>query len=711
MDKKRIVYLCFMSDFLEQEIKFLPGVGPKRAEILSKELKINTFRDLVYYYPYKYIDRTRFYKISEIHAQMPYIQVKGEIRSVETIGNGPKQRLSARFFDDTGSIELVWFRAIKWQKENLKLNTEYILFGKPAEFGGKISVVHPELETEDEKRLKPSGLFQGYYNTTENMKKKYLNSKAINKLELTLLEQAKGKIKETLPEYLMQRMKLMPLEDALDNIHKPEDTLSLKKARFRLKFEELFFIQLKILALKQHREQKFKGFRFEKVGYNFNTFYQDFLPFELTGAQKKVIREIRRDVNRGTQMNRLLQGDVGSGKTLVALMTMLIAMDNGFQSCLMAPTEILAQQHYRSLTKFLEGMNIRVGLLTGSTKTSERKELHEALQSGQMQIIVGTHALIEDTVIFDKLGLVVIDEQHRFGVAQRAKLWQKNDLIPPHILVMTATPIPRTLAMTVYGDLDVSVIDELPPGRKPIQTMHFYENKRKQVYKFLQQQIDKGTQIYVVYPLISESEKMDLKDLEKGFRHLSEVFPDYRLSMVHGKMKSADKDKAMQKFKEGETQIMVATTVIEVGVDVPNAAVMVIESAERFGLSQLHQLRGRVGRGAEQSYCLLMSSYKLSNESRKRLDTMVRTNDGFDIAEVDMKLRGPGDLEGTQQSGMGFDLKIANLGKDGEILQMARNVANDILDDDPLLEKEINGLLLRNLLSSKETGFDWSSIS
>lgn len=711
MDKKRIVYLCFMSDFLEQEIKFLPGVGPKRAEILSKELKINTFRDLIYYYPYKYIDRTRFYKISEIHAQMPYIQVKGEIRSVETIGNGPKQRLSARFFDDTGSIELVWFRAIKWQKENLKLNTEYILFGKPAEFGGKISVVHPELETEDEKRLKPSGLFQGYYNTTENMKKKYLNSKAINKLELTLLEQAKGKIKETLPEYLMQRMKLMPLEDALDNIHKPEDTLSLKKARFRLKFEELFFIQLKILALKQHREQKFKGFRFEKVGYNFNTFYQDFLPFELTGAQKKVIREIRRDVNRGTQMNRLLQGDVGSGKTLVALMTMLIAMDNGFQSCLMAPTEILAQQHYRSLTKFLEGMNIRVGLLTGSTKTSERKELHEALQSGQMQIIVGTHALIEDTVIFDKLGLVVIDEQHRFGVAQRAKLWQKNDLIPPHILVMTATPIPRTLAMTVYGDLDVSVIDELPPGRKPIQTMHFYENKRKQVYKFLQQQIDKGTQIYIVYPLISESEKMDLKDLQKGFRHLSEVFPDYKLSMVHGKMKSGDKDKAMQKFKEGETQIMVATTVIEVGVDVPNAAVMVIESAERFGLSQLHQLRGRVGRGAEQSYCLLMSSYKLSNESRKRLDTMVRTNDGFDIAEVDMKLRGPGDLEGTQQSGMGFDLKIANLGKDGEILQMARNVANDILDDDPLLEKEINGLLLRNLLSSKETGFDWSSIS
>jgi len=700
-----------MSDFLDQEIQFLPGVGPKRAEMLNKELKIATFRDLIYYYPYKYIDRTKFYKISEIHAQMPYIQVKGMIRSVETIGSGTKQRLSARFFDETGSIELVWFRAIKWQKENLKLNKEYILFGKPATFSGKISVVHPDLESEDEKQLKPSGLFQGYYNTTENMKKKYLNSKAINKLQLTLLEMAKGKIKESLPEYVLKRMKLMPLEKALENIHKPENTMELKKATFRLKFEELFFIQLKILALKQHREQKFKGFRFEKVGFNFNTFYEDFLPFELTGAQKKVIREIRRDVKRGTQMNRLLQGDVGSGKTLVALMTMLISMDNGFQSCLMAPTEILAQQHYRSISKFLDGMNIRVGLLTGSTKTSERKELHEALQSGQMQIIIGTHALIEDTVLFDRLGLVVIDEQHRFGVAQRAKLWQKNDLIPPHILVMTATPIPRTLAMTVYGDLDVSVIDELPPGRKPIQTMHFYENKRKQVYNFLKQQIEKGTQVYVVYPLISESEKMDLKDLEKGFRHLSEVFPEFKLSMVHGRMKAEDKDKAMQKFKNGETQIMVATTVIEVGVDVPNAAVMVIESAQRFGLSQLHQLRGRVGRGAEQSYCILMSSYKLSNESRKRLETMVRTNDGFDIAEVDMKLRGPGDLEGTQQSGMGFDLKIANLSKDGEILQMARNVANDILEDDPLLEKKINGILLRNMLSSKETGFDWSSIS
>ncbi len=700
-----------MPDFLDQEIKFLPGVGPKRAETLKKELKLLTFRDLIYYYPYKYIDRTKFYKISEIHAGMPYIQVKGVIRAIETIGSKPKERLTARFYDNTGSIELVWFRAIKWQRENLHINKEYIVFGKPSEFGGKISVVHPDLETEEEKQLQPSGLFQGYYNTTENMKKKFLNSKTINKLQLTLINLAKGKIKETLPENLIDKLKLVSLEEALTNIHKPANTIALKKATFRLKFEELFFIQLKILALKHNRNQKFKGFRFENVGYNFNTFYNDFLPFQLTGAQKNVIKEIRRDLNRSTQMNRLLQGDVGSGKTLVALMTMLIAMDNGFQSCLMAPTEILAQQHFQSINKFLNGMNINVGLLTGSTKTKERKVIHENLESGAMQIIIGTHALIEDTVIFDKLGLVVIDEQHRFGVAQRAKLWQKNDLIPPHILVMTATPIPRTLAMTVYGDLDVSVIDELPPGRKPIQTMHFYENRRNQLYNFLKQEIGKGRQVYIVYPLISESEKMDLKDLEKGFRHLSEVFPDLKLSMVHGKMKPAIKESAMQQFKNAETQIMVATTVIEVGVDVPNASVMVIESAERFGLSQLHQLRGRVGRGAEQSYCILMSSYKLSNESRKRLETMVRTNDGFEIAEVDMKLRGPGDLEGTQQSGMGFDLKIANLAKDGEILQLARNVASDVLDDDPLLQKEENQMLLRNLLSSKETSFDWSSIS
>jgi ATP-dependent DNA helicase RecG len=700
-----------MPEFLDQDIKFIPGVGPKRAELLYKELKLKSFRDLIYYFPFKYIDRTKFYSISELHADMPYIQVKGKIRSLETIGIGARERLSANFYDKTGSIELIWFRGVKWQKENLKINTEYIIFGKPSSFSGRISVIHPDMEIEADRQLKSSGLFQGYYNTTENMKKKFLNSKAINKIQLTLIQLVKGKIPESLPAYLLKRLKITSLEKSLITIHKPENTRDLKNATFRLKFEELFLIQLKILALKHNREEKFKGFRFEKVGFNFNKFYNDFLPFELTNAQKKVIKEIRKDVNRNIQMNRLLQGDVGSGKTLVALMIMFLAMDNGFQSCLMAPTEILAQQHFQSITNFLQGMNIRIELLTGSTKAKDRKVLHADLKSGKIQILIGTHALIEDTVRFKNLGLVVIDEQHRFGVAQRAKLWKKNVLIPPHVLVMTATPIPRTLAMTVYGDLDVSVIDELPPGRKPIQTMHFYENKRNQVNNFLQQQIEKGTQVYVVYPLISESEKMDLKNLEEGYRQISEAFPNAKVSMVHGRMKPNIKESAMQAFKKGQTQIMVATTVIEVGVDVPNASVMIIESAERFGLSQLHQLRGRVGRGSKQSYCILMSAYKISSESRMRLQTMVRTNDGFEIAEVDMKLRGPGDIEGTQQSGIGFDLKLANLGRDGEILQLARNVATDILKDDPFLQNEENRPLLQNLLTSKETGFSWSSIS
>jgi ATP-dependent DNA helicase RecG len=700
-----------MPDFLDQDIKFLPGVGPKRAEFLNKELNIKTFRDLIYYFPYKYIDRTKFYKISEIHAQMPYIQVKGEIRSFETVGSGNKERLTARFYDTSGSMELVWFRSIKWQKENLSLNKEYIVFGKPGEFNGRINVVHPDMETEEEKQLKPAGLFQGYYITTEKMKNKYLNSKTINKFQLALIQLAKGKIRETLPDSIIQQLKLAPLEISLFTIHKPENTIDLKNATFRLKFEELFLIQLKILALKHNRENKFKGFKFEKVGFNFNTFYKNFLPFELTGAQKKVVKEIRKDVNRNIQMNRLLQGDVGSGKTLVALMTMLLAMDNGFQSCLMAPTEILARQHFQSVTKFLQGMNVEIGLLTGSTKASERKVLHSNLETGRVQILIGTHALIEDVVVFKNLGLVVIDEQHRFGVAQRAKLWQKNDLIPPHILVMTATPIPRTLAMTVYGDLDVSVIDELPPGRKPVQTWHIFENKRKQVNNFLRQQLEKGAQVYIVYPLITESEKIDLKNLEEGYRHTKEAFPEIEVSMVHGRMKPAQKEKAMQSFKSGQTRIMVATTVIEVGVDVPNASVMVIESAERFGLSQLHQLRGRVGRGSEQSFCILISSYKTGIESRKRLETMVHTNDGFEIAEVDMKLRGPGDIEGTQQSGIGFDLKIANLAKDGKILQLARNVAAGILEKDPDLSSEENKILRKNLIASKPTDFDWSSIS
>jgi ATP-dependent DNA helicase RecG len=700
-----------MSEFLAQDIKFLPGVGPKRAELLKKELRIETFGDLIYYFPYKYIDRTKFYKVSEIHAQMPHIQVKGKISTFELIGSGPKQRLVASFHDETGRIELIWFQSIKWIRENLKVNTTYTIFGKPSEFSGRLSVVHPEIESEGDIALSPSGIFQAHYNTTENLKKGYIHSKIIHKMMMALLDRMTGKISETLPASLTGKLKLMPLESALLNIHKPDSTHDLKNARFRLKFEELFIIQLKILSLKHNRENKFKGYPFPEIGYNFNTFYHKFLPFELTDAQKRVLREIRKDLAREIQMNRLLQGDVGSGKTLVALMSALMAFDNGFQACLMAPTEILAQQHYNTISRMISGMNIGTGLLTGSTKTAVRTGIHEKLLSGEMQLLIGTHALIEDTVNFKRLGLVIIDEQHRFGVAQRAKLWQKNDAIPPHVLVMTATPIPRTLAMTVYGDLDVSVIDELPPGRKPIQTMHFFDNKRRDVYNFMRAQLEKGRQIYIVYPLITDSEKSDLKNLEEGFRHISEEFPGYLVGMVHGRMKPGEKDAGMLNFKEGKTQILVATTVIEVGVDVPNASVMVIESAERFGLSQLHQLRGRVGRGAEQSYCLLMSSYKITNESRKRLGTVVRTNDGFEIAEADMKLRGPGDIEGTMQSGIGFDLKIANLAKDAPILEMARNMAMDILDKDPRLESSEYRMLRKLLSSDQKTEFEWSAIS
>lgn len=699
-----------MSEYLEQDIKFLPGVGPQRAELLKKELKIYSFGDLLYYFPYKYIDRTKFYKISEVTNNMPYIQLKGYITRFESSGDGPKQRLIAHFRDESGTMELIWFQGIKWVKENIKPNIEYILFGKPSIFSGKANMIHPELEPSDSKPI-TTGVFQAYYNTTETMKKKFITSKMLNKFQFNLSGLTEGKIFETLPRPLIERQKLMPLPIALKQVHFPENPHLLKTALFRLKLEELFFIQLKILSLKHKREDVFKGFVFSKVAYNFNTFYSQFLPFELTNAQKKVIREIRKDLGSGKQMNRLLQGDVGSGKTLVALMTALIAFDNGYQVCLMAPTEILAIQHYNSIKKMTNGLGISVELLTGSTRTSKRKIIHEQLENGSLQLLIGTHALIEDKVALQKLGLVIIDEQHRFGVAQRAKLWKKNEFIPPHILVMTATPIPRTLAMTVYGDLDVSVIDELPPGRKPIQTLHYYENRRKQVYEFIREQVGLGRQIYVVYPLIKESEKLDLKNVENGYELLKQVFPRYSISMVHGKMKPADKDAEMQLFKDGKTQIMVATTVIEVGVDVPNASVMIIESAERFGLSQLHQLRGRVGRGAEQSYCLLMSSYKISNESRKRLETMVRTNDGFEIAEVDMQLRGPGDLEGTQQSGIGFSLKIANLGRDGEILQHARNLASDVLDDDPKLEKQENQILVYQLMKLKNTEFNWSSIS
>ncbi len=699
-----------MSEFLDQDIKFLPGVGPQRGEVLKKELKIFTFEDLLYYFPYKYIDRTKFYPISEVTSTMSYIQLKGKIVRFETSGEGAKQRLIALFRDESGVMELLWFQGIKWVKENLKPNVEYIVFGKPSIFSGKLNIIHPEMEPADQKPIS-TGVFQAFYNTTETMKKKFLTSKALNKFQSNLSALIEGKIQESLPPALIGKLKLMSLPSALRQVHFPENPNVLKTAIFRLKFEELFFIQLKILSLKHHREGAFKGFVFSQVGYNLNTFFNNHLPFELTNAQKKVIKEIRKDMGSGKQMNRLLQGDVGSGKTLVALMTALIAFDNGFQVSLMAPTEILAMQHYQSIKKMTEGLGIKIALLTGSTRKAKRAEIHEQLEDGSLQLLIGTHALIEDKVNFLKLGLVIVDEQHRFGVAQRAKLWKKNEFTPPHVLVMTATPIPRTLAMTVYGDLDVSVIDELPPGRKPIQTMHYHENRRKQVYDFMREQVEAGRQIYVVYPLIKESEKLDLKNVENGYELLKQVFARYSISMVHGKMKPADKEAEMQLFKEGKTQIMVATTVIEVGVDVPNASVMIIESAERFGLSQLHQLRGRVGRGAEQSYCLLMSSYKISNESRKRLETMVRTNDGFEIAEVDMQLRGPGDLEGTQQSGIGFTLKIANLGRDGEILQHARNHASDLLDNDPKLQKPENHILVHNLLKMKNTEFNWSSIS
>lgn len=699
-----------MPEYLDQDIKFLAGVGPKRAELLNKELGIHTFRDLLYYFPYKYIDRTKFQLISEVRANQAYIQVKGKIRSFQLMGERNKQRLTAVFQDETGNMDLIWFQGIKYIRENLVPGKEYVVFGKPSVFNGRVNIIHPEVEDKRGEEIK-TGVLQAFYNTTEKLKKRFLNTQAINKIQFNLAKQIEGKVYETLPVKVREPLKLMPLKDALHQIHFPESTHLLQKATFRLKFEELFYIQLKILSLKHSRYEAFKGFVFSHVGFNFNQFYANNLPFELTGAQKKVIKEIRKDLGSGKQMNRLLQGDVGSGKTLVALMISLLAFDNGFQASLMAPTEILAIQHFNTLRKMLTGLGINIQLLTGSTKKKERTVIHEQLLNGELQLLVGTHALIEDTVNFNKLGLVIIDEQHRFGVAQRAKLWKKNTGVPPHILVMTATPIPRTLAMTLYGDLEVSVIDELPPGRKPISTRHFYENRRKEVYQFIRAQIESGRQAYIVYPLISESEKMDYKNLEDGYELMKEVFPRYKISMVHGRMKPADKDAEMQLFKEGKTQIMVATTVIEVGVDVPNASIMVIESAERFGLSQLHQLRGRVGRGAEQSYCVLMSSYKISNESRKRLETMVRTNDGFEIAEVDLQLRGPGDIEGTQQSGLGINLNIANLGKDGEILRIARNVASDILDDDPKLQKEENKLLRYNLLKTKNTEFNWGVIS
>ncbi len=701
-----------MNQFLQQDIKFLGGVGPKRAELFYKELQIHTFEELLNYYPYKYVDRSRIYSISEIDTTLSHIQLRGKITTFEKEGKAPKERLTANFVDGTGMVKLVFFQGLKFVQSNIKIGTEYILLGKPSVFNGQINFVHPELDEANKNDGGISSLLQAFYNTTEKLKSNYISSKSIQKFVSLLWQNIQGTIPDTLPDAILQKANLLPLHDALFNIHFPQSHELLKKAQYRLKFEELFFIQLDLLYQKNIRLSHIDGLLFQASGEYLNTFYNHYLPFPLTEAQKRVIKEIRRDLGSGKQMNRLLQGDVGSGKTLVALMIMLMAAANGFQSALMVPTEILAQQHFKNIQTLLFKIDVTVGLLTGSSTKSARKKIHEQLINGSLHILIGTHALLEAVVQFKNLGLVVIDEQHRFGVAQRAKLWQKNAQ-PPHILVMTATPIPRTLAMTVYSDLDVSVIDELPPGRKPIQTIHFYDSKRLAMFGFLRRQLEAGRQVYVVYPLIKESENLDLKYLEDGYEAFAREFPapKYNISVVHGKLKNEDKVFSMQQFVSGKAQIMIATTVIEVGVDVPNASLMVIESAERFGLSQLHQLRGRVGRGVDQSYCILMTSYKLSNEGRKRIEAMVNSNDGFELAELDLKLRGPGDLDGTQQSGLAFDLKIANIVKDGQILQYARDIAIEILTNDPSLSFESNQILKINLQRSKEHSVNWSVIS
>lgn len=699
-----------MSQIEDQEIKYLKGVGPKRAELLEKEHGIRTCRDLLYFFPYKYIDRSKIYSISEIDPNLAYIQVKGKIVSFRVEGQRYKPRLVAVFTDNTGKLELVWFQGTQWVTRNYQPGIEYIVFGRPSVYNGRLSIAHPEIEIPADAATTLSSPLQPQYSTTEALRNNFFTSRTIHRLLAQVLSVAS--LDETMPAWLIKQLRLSSRDEAIRNMHFPENSDALKKATHRLKFEELFYIQLHILLQKSRRQFSSKGFVFSKVGDYLNNFYKTRLSFELTEAQKRVIREIRKDMGSGKQMNRLLQGDVGSGKTLVALMAMLIALDNGYQASLMAPTEILANQHFNTISRFVEGLGVRVMLLTGSTRKSEREQLHEDLRSGSLNILIGTHALIEDTVQFNNLGLVIIDEQHRFGVAQRARLWKKAEQYP-HVLVMTATPIPRTLAMTLYGDLDVSVIDELPPGRKPIKTIHYYESKRLVLFGFLREQIKAGRQIYIVYPLIKESEKLDYVALEEGYEAISRAFPppEYHTVCVHGKMKPEDKDAAMKLFIQGKAHIMVATTVIEVGVDVPNASVMVIENAERFGLTQLHQLRGRVGRGADQSYCVLMSSYKLTREARKRLEIMVRTNDGFEIAEADLKLRGPGDIEGTQQSGIPFDLKIANLGQDGQILQYARDVAGRILESDPNLEKPENLILKKQVSIMSRSKVDWSTIS
>ena len=696
---------------LQQDIQYLPGVGPQRKKMLSEELGIATYGDLLEYYPYKHIDRSRLYPISELTGDMPFVQVKGRILSFETFKmSSRKERVVAHFTDGSGRImDLTWFNYGKSAIKKYKVGTEYIVFGKPAVFNNRIQVVHPDMEPADSLELSTMNMLP-YYHTTEKMKKAGMNSRAVERLTRVLLDAVKEPVAETLPDFIIKKLHLISRDEALRWIHYPPTAKDLEKARVRLKFEELFFVQLNILRYASDQRRKYRGFVFGHVGDVFNDFYHHHLPFPLTEAQKRVIREIRKDMGSGRQMNRLLQGDVGSGKTLVALMSMLIAIDNGYQACIMAPTEILAEQHLQTIMHFLGDMPVRVALLTGIVKGRRRQEVLDGLLDGTIHILIGTHAVIEDTVQFARLGFVVVDEQHRFGVAQRAKLWGKSQN-PPHVLVMTATPIPRTLAMTLYGDLDVSVIDELPPGRKPVVTQHFYDSRVPSLYNGLRKQINLGRQVYCVFPLIEESEKIDLKNLEQGYDVLCQAFPEYRLSKVHGKMKPADKEREMQRFVSGETQMLVATTVIEVGVNVPNASVMVIFDAQRFGLSQLHQLRGRVGRGADQSYCLLVTPFKLSEETRKRIDIMCETNDGFRIAEADLKLRGPGDLEGTQQSGMAFDLKIADIARDGQLVQMARDEAQLIVDEDPTCTSEKYRILWNRLRELRKTNINWAAIS
>ncbi|KGF41232.1 ATP-dependent DNA helicase RecG [Prevotella denticola DNF00960] len=697
-------------DILSQDIMYLQGVGPRKKEILSRELGIRTYRDLLEYFPYKYVDRTKVYLISELSPDMPFVQIKGRIiRFEETETGKRRKRVIAHFTDGHGICDLVWFNGTKYVYQNYQLNREYVVFGKPAVFNGRFQFSHPDIDDAAQLQLNDMGM-QPFYITTEKMKKAGITSRAMEKLTKTLIGKLSEPLEETLPPFITSHLHLISRDAALRKIHYPRSVDDTQRARVRLKFEELFYVQLNILRYASDHRRKYRGYIFNRIGAQFNWFYTHNLAFELTGAQKRVMHEIRADMAGGRQMNRLLQGDVGSGKTLVALMSMLIAIDNGYQACMMAPTEILAEQHLQTLRDFLKGMNLRIELLTGIVKGKRRREVLDGLMDGSIHIVVGTHALLEDKVQFHRLGMAVVDEQHRFGVAQRARLWSKSEN-PPHILVMTATPIPRTLAMTIYGDLDVSVIDELPPGRKPIQTLHKYDDQMPSLYNGIRQQIRLGRQVYIVYPLIKESERMDLKNLEDGFSALCDIFPEFRLSKVHGKMKDKEKEAEMQKFVSGQTQILVATTVIEVGVNVPNASVMVILDAQRFGLSQLHQLRGRVGRGADQSYCILVTSHRLTKETSRRIDIMCETNDGFEIAEADLKLRGPGDLEGTQQSGIAFDLKIADIARDGQIVQMAREEAQKIIDADPDCRKSEYNLLWDRLKALRKTNINWAAIS